>query len=223
MEKLPRQVYTSEFRQQAVELVAREGLGIAEASRRLSISPKSLTNRVRRARNGGSPGGAAAAPRREVTETEAELSRLRRENAELRMERDILKKAAASFASITYVATDEGWLYVAALKDLFAGEVVGRSFGRRLTTDRVVRALEQAAWARRAAEGLMHDSDRGWQYCSHEYQALLRGHGLKASTSRKGNGYENAPIESFWGTPKTELVHRRHYGTREEAARAVAE
>jgi transposase len=105
MEKLPRQVYTSEFRQQAVELVAREGLGIAEASRRLSISPKTLTNWVRRAKNGGSPDRAAAAPRHEVTDTEAELSRLRRENAELRMERDILKKSAAYFASESWRGT----------------------------------------------------------------------------------------------------------------------
>jgi transposase len=104
MEKLPRQVYTTEFRQQAVELVIREGLGIAEASRRLSLSPKTLTNWVRRARGGGSP-GAAAAPRREVTEAEAELSRLRRENAELRMERDILKKSAAYFASESWRGT----------------------------------------------------------------------------------------------------------------------
>jgi transposase len=99
MEKLPRQVYTSEFRRQAVELVIREGLGITEASRRLSLSPKTLTNWVRRAKGGGAAEVADAAPRREVTEAEAELSRLRRENAELRMERDILKKSAAYFAS----------------------------------------------------------------------------------------------------------------------------
>jgi transposase len=96
MEKLPRQVYTREFRQQAVELVTRDGLGIAEASRRLSLSPKTLTNWVRRSRSGEPP--AATAPRREVTELEAEVSRLRRENAELRMERDILKKASAYLA-----------------------------------------------------------------------------------------------------------------------------
>ena len=81
MEKLPRQVYTSEFRRQAVELVIGEGLGIAEASRRLSLSPKTLTNWVRRAKGGGAAEVADAAPRREVTEAEAELSRLRRENA----------------------------------------------------------------------------------------------------------------------------------------------
>jgi putative transposase len=80
-------------------------------------------------------------------------------------------------ADITYVATEEGWLYAAAIKDLFAGEIVGRGFGPRMTTDLVVRALEQAAAARRPAEGLIHHSDRGSQYCSHEYQALLRGTG----------------------------------------------
>ena len=98
MEKLPRQVYTTEFRRQAVELITRDGLGLTEAARRLSISPKTLTNWVRRAKNGSSPGLAAPAARREVTDAEAELSRLRRENAELRMERDILKKSAAYFA-----------------------------------------------------------------------------------------------------------------------------
>src|SRR5215207_726970 len=104
MEKLPRRVYTSEFRHQAVEMVTREGLGIAEASRRLSLSPKTLTNWVRRAKGGGAP-EIDAAPRREVTEQEAELSRLRRENAELRMGRDILKKASAYFARESLRAT----------------------------------------------------------------------------------------------------------------------
>jgi transposase len=100
MEKLPRQVYAIEFRQQAVEMITRDGLSIAEASRRLLTSPKTLANRVARARGGGLP-----APRREVTEEEAELPRLRRENAESRMERDILKKAGAYFASESLRAT----------------------------------------------------------------------------------------------------------------------
>jgi transposase len=103
MEKLPRQVYTSEFRQRAVEMITRDGLGIAEAARRLSLSPETLTNWVRRARGADSP--VAAAPRREVTEAEAELSRPRRENAELRMERDVLKKASAYFAQESLRAT----------------------------------------------------------------------------------------------------------------------
>ena len=124
---------------------------------------------------------------------------------------------------ITYVATGEGWLYVAAIKDLYAGEIVGRSFGARMTTDLVVRAFAQAVSARRPVPGLMHHSDRGSQYCSHEYQALLRRHELKVSMSRKGNCYDNAPIESFWGTLKTELVHHRRYQSRAEAEREITE
>jgi putative transposase len=126
-------------------------------------------------------------------------------------------------ADITYVPTAEGWLYVAAIKDLFAGEVVGRSFGERMTTDLVVCALEQAVAARRPGAGLMHHSDRGPRYCGHEYQALLRGHGMRVSMSRKGNRYDNAPIESFRGTLKTELAHHRRYHTRSEAAREIAD
>ena len=126
-------------------------------------------------------------------------------------------------ADITYVPTEEGWLYVAALKDLFAGEVVGRSFGARMTTDLVVRAVSQAVSARRPAPGLIHHSDRGSQYCSYEYQELLANYGLRVSMSRKGNCYDNAPVESFWGTLKTELVHHRQYRTRAEAAREIAE
>jgi transposase InsO family protein len=126
-------------------------------------------------------------------------------------------------SDITYVPTEEGWLYVAAIKDLFAGEIVGRSFGARMTTELVVRACGQAVSARRPAPGLIHHSDRGSQYCSHEYQELLASYGIRVSMSRKGNCYDNAPIESFWGTLKTELVHHRRYRTRAEAAREIAE
>jgi putative transposase len=126
-------------------------------------------------------------------------------------------------ADITYVATGEGWLYVAAIKDLFAGEIVGRSFGERMTTELVVRALAQAVAARRPAEELIHHSDRGSQYCSHEYQGLIARHGMRASMSRRDNCYDNAPVESFFGTLKTELVHHRRYQTRAAAAREIAE
>ncbi len=126
-------------------------------------------------------------------------------------------------ADITYVPTAEGWLYVAAIKDLFAGEIVGRSFGARMTTDLIVLALKQAVAVRRPPPGLIHHSDRGSQYCSHEYQALLCSSGMRVSMSRKGNCYDNAPVESFWGTLKTELVHHRRYQTRAEAAREIAE
>lgn len=126
-------------------------------------------------------------------------------------------------ADITYVATSEGWLYVAAIKDLFAGEIVRRAFGRRMTTDLVVRAFREAVSARRPAEGLIHHSDRGSQYCSREYRALLASHGMRASMSRKGNCYDNAPVESFFGTLKTELVHHRRYQTRADAEQEIAE
>ncbi len=126
-------------------------------------------------------------------------------------------------ADITYVPTAEGWLYVAAIKDLFAGEIVGRSFGARMTTDLIVLALKQAVAVRRPPPGLIHHSDRGSQYCSHEYQALLCSSGMRVSMSRRGNCYDNAPVESFWGTLKTELVHHRRYQTRAEAAREIAE
>ncbi len=121
------------------------------------------------------------------------------------------------------MATEEGWLYLGAIKDLLAGESVGRSFGARMTTELVVRAFEQAVSAHRPAPGLIHHSDRGSQYCSHEYQKLLASYGMRVSMSRKGNCYDNAPIESFWGTLKTELVHHRRYRTRAEAAREIRE
>ena len=112
---------------------------------------------------------------------------------------------------------------MAAIKNLFAGEIVGRSFGARMTTELVVRAPEQAVAARHPAEGLIHHSDRGSQYCRHEYQALLHGHGMSVSMSRCGNCYDNAPVESFWGTLKTELVYHRRYQTRAEAALEISE
>ena len=126
-------------------------------------------------------------------------------------------------SDITYVATDEGWLYVAAIKDLFAGEVVGRSLGERMTTELVARALAQAVAVRRPATGLIHHSDRGSQYCSHEYQALLRGHKLRVSMSRKGNCYDNACIESFHSVLKKELIYLNKYQTREEAKKSIFE
>ena len=96
-------------------------------------------------------------------------------------------------ADITYVPTEEGWLYVAAIKDLFAGEIVGRAFGERMTTDLVVRALEQAVATRRPAAGLIHHSDRGSQYCSSEYRGLLASYQMRLSMSRKGTAMTTPP------------------------------
>ncbi len=124
---------------------------------------------------------------------------------------------------ITYIPTDEGWLYLAGHKDLFTGRIVGYSMGSRMTRDLVSRSLFRAVAACRPPQGLIHHSDRGSQYCSHEYRKLLEQFGMKASMSRKGNCYDNAPMESFWGTLKNELVHHRRFKTRNEAVREITE
>ena len=124
---------------------------------------------------------------------------------------------------ITYVPTDEGWLYLAGHKDLFTGEIVGYAMGERLTRNLVSQSLLRALSIKRPAEGLMHHSDRGSQYCSQEYRGLLGQFGLQASMSGRGNCFDNAPMESFWGTLKQELVHHRQYGSRREAIRDITE
>lgn len=124
---------------------------------------------------------------------------------------------------ITYVPTAEGWLYLAGIKDLFTCEVVGHAMGARMTTDLVIQALGAAVRAKRPRPGLMHHCDRGAQYCAQDYQDRLRQLGMTASMSRRGNCYDNAPMESFWGTLKSELIHHRRYETREQARREIAE
>lgn len=124
---------------------------------------------------------------------------------------------------ITYVATDEGWLYLAGVKDLYSGALVGHAMDARMTQALVARALCQAVSAKRPGPGLMHHSDRGSQYCAREYQRLLRQFKMSASMSRRGNCYDNAPMESFWGTLKNELVHHRRYETRAQAMREITE
>ena len=124
---------------------------------------------------------------------------------------------------ITYIPTAAGWLYLAGIKDLYTCEIVGYAMGERMTTELVRRALNQAVAAKRPVAGLIHHSDRGSQYCSHDYQRLLKRFGMKASMSRKGNCYDNAPMESFFGTLKNELVHHRRYESREQAIREITE
>jgi putative transposase len=126
-------------------------------------------------------------------------------------------------SDVTYVPTDEGWLYLAGHKDLFSGSIVGYAMGERLTRNLVSQSLFRALETKRPSEGLLHHSDRGSQYCSHEFRNILKRHGLTASMSRKGNCYDNAPMESFWGTLKQELVHHRRYRTRQEAIQDITE
>jgi len=126
-------------------------------------------------------------------------------------------------SDLTYIPTEEGWLYCAAHKDLFNGEIVGYTLGSRITMDLVRQSLMKAVRTKQPPKGLIHHSDRGIQYCAHEYQRLLNRLGMRPSMSRKGNCYDNAPMESFWGTLKNELVHHRRYATREEAVREITE
>jgi transposase InsO family protein len=114
-------------------------------------------------------------------------------------------------------------LYLAGVKDLHTCELVGYAMGHRMTTALVGRALFQAMAAKRPAAGLIHHSDRGSQYCAHEYQQLLQQFGMRASMSRRGNCYDNAPMESFWGTLKNELIHHRRYETRAQAMGEITE
>lgn len=126
-------------------------------------------------------------------------------------------------SDITYIPTDEGWLYLAGHKDLCTHEIVGYAMGERLTRNLVSQSLFRAVATKRPAKGLTHHSDRGSQYCSYEYRQILDQFEMKASMSGTGNCFDNAPMESFWGTLKQELVHHRHYSTRQEAIRDITE
>jgi transposase InsO family protein len=126
-------------------------------------------------------------------------------------------------SDITYISTDEGWLYCAAHKDLFNGEIVGYALGSRITKDLVIASLLMAVKRKHPEPGLINHSDRGSQYCSLEHQKLLNRFNMKVSMSRRGNCYDNAPMESFWGTMKNELVYHQHYATREQAIREITE
>lgn len=119
-------------------------------------------------------------------------------------------------SDITYLWTDQGWVYLAAVVDLFTRKVVGWSLDSSMTTDLVEDALLNAIRLERPAPGLMIHSDRGSQYASARYQQLLKDHGMICSMSRKGNCWDNAPMESFFATLKKELTHHERYKNREE-------
>jgi transposase InsO family protein len=126
-------------------------------------------------------------------------------------------------ADITYIPTGEGWLYLAALIDLCSRKIVGWATGDSLAAELSCQALRMALLHRRPKATVLHHSDRGVQYACDEYQQLLTDHGLTPSMSRKGNCYDNAVIESFFGTLKTELVHHEQYATHEAARQSLFE
>jgi transposase InsO family protein len=124
---------------------------------------------------------------------------------------------------ITYVPTAEGFLYVAAVIDVFSRRIVGWAMDDHLRAELCVDALSMAIARRAPGQGLLHHSDRGVQYACDQYQLLLEDHGIMASMSRKGDCYDNALMESFWGTLKTELTHHELYPTRADARQSVFE
>ena len=124
---------------------------------------------------------------------------------------------------ITYIWTGEGWLYLAAVLDLYSRRVVGWSTGESLETSLCLKALSMALSHRKKVKGLTHHSDRGVQYASDDYQKVLKARGITCSMSRRANCWDNAVAESFFGTLKTELIYRKPWQTRESARDAIGE
>ena len=134
---------------------------------------------------------------------------------------DIETPNTAWGGDITYLWTDEGWLYLAVIIDLFSRRVVGWSLSSRMKVDLVRDALLMAIWRRKPGGGLIHHSDRGSQYACHDYQNILQEHGMIPSMSRKGDCWDNAVIERFFRSLKSERTNHRRYLTREAAKQDV--
>lgn len=124
---------------------------------------------------------------------------------------------------ITYLWTDEGWLYLAVMIDLFSRQVIGWSMAERMTADLVCDALQMAIFRRKRPQGVIVHSDRGSQYCSHVYRQLLQQNQLLGSMSAKGNCYDNACAESFFHSLKVEAIHGERFATRDSMRQAVFE
>ena len=126
-------------------------------------------------------------------------------------------------SDITYIWTTEGWLYLAGVMDLYSRRIVGWAMSHRIDGELTLAALRQALTQRQPSVGLVHHSDRGKQYAARDYQTLLREHGVVCSMSRKGDCWDNAPMESFFGTLKQELVYQEHFVTRDDAKAKIFE
>ncbi len=131
------------------------------------------------------------------------------------------KPAAVWVSDLSCIFTDEGWLYLATVKDIFTKEVVGWAAADHMKTELCLKALQNAITRHRPSRGIIHHSDRGVQYCSKEYQDLLKKYGMICSMSRKGNCYDNAPAESFFSAIKCEMLYHKRYKTRVEARRDI--
>jgi transposase InsO family protein len=133
------------------------------------------------------------------------------------------KPNEAWVTDITYIMTDEGWHYLAGVKDVFTCELVDYAMGARMTQDLTTQALWRAVRNKRPAIGLIHHSDRGSQYCADDHRKLVQQFDIRASMSRKGNCYDNAPMASFWGSIKNKIIHRQRYATLTNAEAPIQE
>ncbi len=124
---------------------------------------------------------------------------------------------------LTYIWTDEGWIYLAAVEDLFHKEVIGWAFGSRITKEVTIEAIKMAIGKESPSEGLIFHSDRGSQYAAYAYQDILRENNINQSMSRKGNCYDNAVIESFFSSLKKDRIYGKKFRTREDAKSSVIE
>jgi putative transposase len=131
------------------------------------------------------------------------------------------RPGAVWVTDISYIGTKEGWLYLATVKDIFTKEIVGWATDDNMKTELCIRALNNAVKMHKPSEGVIHHSDRGVQYCSHNYQALLKKKKMICSMSRKGNCFDNACAETFFSTIKCEMLYNNTYSTREEARRDI--
>lgn len=126
-------------------------------------------------------------------------------------------------SDITFLPTDEGWLFLVVILDLYARLVIGWAMEPYLDRRLTLKALTMALARRSPERGFLHHSDQGSQFASDDYQTVLRAHGAQVSMSRRGNVYDNAPMESFFATLKAELTHRTRFRTRDEARAAIFE
>lgn len=124
-------------------------------------------------------------------------------------------------SDITYIWTDEGWLYLAVVMDLYSRMVVGWALSERMTASLVCNALQMAIWRRKRPQGVIVHSDRGSQYCSHDYQKFLADNNLICSMSKRGDCYDNAAMESWNGSFKVEAIHGERFKTRADAKQHI--
>jgi putative transposase len=134
---------------------------------------------------------------------------------------DVKEPNQSWVADITYIWTLEGWVYLSSVMDLYSRKIVGWSMASHMKKELSIQALHMAIVSRQPGEGLIHHSDRGSQYCSHDYTDILKEQKMQISMSKKGDPYDNACIESFHATIKKELIYRRRFNTRAEAIKAI--